>query len=306
LLAEIRQYFTALQQTLAANIGNIDTAGMQCNEQQHAYGVSRAYVLEQGDVFERAALCFSDIEGTDLPKQALERHPDCKIEHFHAMGISMIFHPRNPFVPTMHANLRYFLGKDQQGKNVWWFGGGADLTPYYISKQNIQGWHSVWREVCKPFSMEMYQEFKKACDQYFYLPHRAEPRGVGGLFFDDFNRWPKDTCFSLVKAIGDGLQQAYRPLIIDYKDQAYTQEQRDFQCWRRSRYAEFNLLYDRGTAFGLKLGANINNILLSMPPVTGWSMENEQRFASQNQHLQDLCAYAKDFDFALEGGSTCS
>ncbi|MCC6808671.1 MAG: oxygen-dependent coproporphyrinogen oxidase [Deltaproteobacteria bacterium] len=233
-------------------------------------------VLDGGAVLERAGVGLSIFHGNALPESASARHPELVGRPFVAAGVSCVVHPRNPYVPTTHMNVRGFFSETKAGEAVWWFGGGFDLTPYFPIEADIRAWHRTAKAACDPFGALVYPTLKAACDEYFYLPHRKEHRGVGGLFFDDLNASSQTIggdfqhCFSLMQSVGDHFLAAYRPIVIARKGTAYGDRERAFQLHRRGRYAEFNLVWDRGTKFGLQSGGRIESILLSMPPLAGW------------------------------------
>lgn len=233
-------------------------------------GGGRTRVIQDGAVFEKGGVNFSHVHGAALPAAASARRPELAGRSFQALGVSVVMHPVNPYVPTSHANVRLFIAERQGDAPVWWFGGGFDLTPYYPFDEDCRLWHRTARDLCAPFGDEVYAEHKRWCDEYFHLAHRDENRGIGGLFFDDLAAWDFDTCFAYLRAVGDGYLAAYEPIVEKRKNHAYGQREIDFQRFRRGRYVEFNLLYDRGTVFGLKTGGNVNSILSSMPPMVKW------------------------------------
>ena len=230
-------------------------------------------ILEGGELFERAGCGFSQVRGPKLPPSATQHRPELSGAPFEAMGVSLVFHPRNPHVPTSHANVRFFIAEKEGEEPVWWFGGGFDLTPYYAHEEDCVHWHKVAREACAPFGEDVYPRYKEWCDRYFHLKHRNEPRGIGGLFFDDLNQWDFDTSFAFLRAIGDAYIEAYLPIVRKRKAQAWTERQREFQEFRRGRYVEFNLVYDRGTLFGLQSGGRTESILMSLPPQVRWGYD---------------------------------
>lgn len=235
-------------------------------------GLSR--VMEGGRVIEKGGVNFSHVKGKTLPASATAHRPELAGRSFQALGVSLVIHPRNPYVPTSHANIRLFIAEKEGEQPVWWFGGGFDLTPYYPFEQDILHWHQQSRLACESFGEEIYPKYKAWCDEYFYLKHRNETRGVGGLFYDDLNEstfgWDFDKCFAFMQSVGDHFVSAYRPIVARRKEQEYGERQRDFQLYRRGRYAEFNLAFDRGTIFGLQTGGRTESILMSMPPLVTW------------------------------------
>ncbi|WP_348672424.1 oxygen-dependent coproporphyrinogen oxidase [uncultured Abyssibacter sp.] len=233
-------------------------------------GGGNTRVLEGGDALERAGVALSVIRGKRLPPAASARNPDLAGRGFRAMGVSVVVHPRNPYAPTSHMNVRFLIAESPDADPIWWFGGGFDLTPIYGFDEDCQHWHATAKALCEPFGDTVYAQYKAACDDYFYLPHRAEPRGIGGLFFDDLNDWGFENCFAFQQAVGRGYIDALMPILERRHGTAYGQRERDFQLYRRGRYVEFNLVHDRGTLFGLQSGGRTESILMSMPPVTGW------------------------------------
>ena len=233
-------------------------------------GGGRTRVLAGGQVFEQGGVNFSHVMGKTLPPSATAHRADLAGRSFQALGVSLVIHPRNPYVPTSHANVRFFIAEKEGEPPVWWFGGGFDLTPYYPFEEDAVDWHRTAREACLPFGDEVYPKFKKWCDEYFFLKHRNETRGVGGLFFDDLNEWGFDQCFAFLRSVGDHYLKAYLPIVEKRKDIPHGEKERDFQLYRRGRYVEFNLVFDRGTLFGLQSGGRTESILMSLPPVAHW------------------------------------
>ena len=229
-------------------------------------GGGRTRVLKDGAVFEQAGVNFSQVEGTRLPPAATAQRPQLAGAAWTALGVSLVLHPRNPYVPTTHLNVRWFEARPPGAEPVWWFGGGFDLTPYYPFDADVVHWHTVARDLCAPFGVDVYAKYKKWCDDYFYLKHRGETRGVGGLFFDDLNEWGFERCFAFQRAVGDGFLDAYLPIVEKRKSTRFGEHEREFQLYRRGRYVEFNLVYDRGTLFGLQSGGRAESILMSLPP----------------------------------------
>jgi len=235
-------------------------------------GGGNSCMLEEGNVFERAGIGFSHVLGNKLPPAASVAHPEAAGRPWEAMGVSLVFHPRNPFIPTVHMNVRFFIAKAQhtEEQDIWWFGGGMDLTPYYGFEEDCVHFHRVNKEALLPFGEDLYPTFKKDCDEYFHLKHRKEPRGIGGVFFDDFNQLGFEQSFALLRAVGDAFTQAYLPIVQRRKTLSFSEKERDFQAYRRGRYVEFNLVFDRGTLFGLQSNGRTESILLSMPPIVKW------------------------------------
>lgn len=268
----VQEYFTQLQNAICAALENEDGTGKfiidNWTSKHTIHGSTR--VMSNGRFIEQAAVNFSLVQGNNLPAAASARYPQLAGAPFQALGVSLIIHSNNPFVPTTHMNVRYFCAQPNDGPAVWWFGGGYDLTPYYIFEEDCQHWHQIAHAACTPFGDDVYFEYKKWCDTYFYLPHRQETRGIGGLFFDDLNRWEFAKCFSLVRSIGDSFIPAYLPIVQRRKQIQFTEHERDFQLYRRGRYVEFNLVYDRGTLFGLQSNGRTESILVSLPPLVKW------------------------------------
>ena len=233
-------------------------------------GGGRTRVLRGGAVFEQAGVNFSHVRGASLPQAATAARPELAGRSFEALGVSLVIHPENPHVPTSHANVRFFLAKKDGEQPVWWFGGGYDLTPYYPVREDIISWHRTAQAACAPFGVDVHERYKAWCDRYFYLKHRGEARGVGGLFFDDLNEWGFDRSFEFLRAVGDSYLDAYLPIVRRRKAEPWTQREREFQLYRRGRYVEFNLVYDRGTLFGLQSGGRTESILMSLPPLVAW------------------------------------
>ncbi|MGF1717234.1 oxygen-dependent coproporphyrinogen oxidase [Photobacterium chitinilyticum] len=233
-------------------------------------GGGRSRVLRQGRVFEQAGVNFSHVFGTKMPASATVQRPELAGRSFEAMGVSLVIHPNNPYVPTSHANVRFFIAEKEGEAPAWWFGGGFDLTPFYPFEEDCQHWHDIAKVLCAPYGEDVYQQHKEWCDKYFFLPHRNETRGVGGLFFDDLNEWGFEKSFAYMKAVGNGYIEAYLPIVEKRHPTPFGEREREFQLYRRGRYVEFNLVYDRGTLFGLQSGGRTESILMSMPPLARW------------------------------------
>jgi coproporphyrinogen III oxidase len=233
-------------------------------------GGGRSRVLTNGAVIEKGGVNFSHVHGTQMPASATAHRPELAGRAFEAMGVSLVIHPHNPYVPTSHANVRFFIAEKEGAAPVWWFGGGYDLTPYYGNEADVIHWHQTAKNACDPLGEHLYHTFKKWCDDYFYLKHRDEARGVGGLFFDDYNAESFAHSFALMQAVGDSYVPAYQPIVNARKATPFTERERDFQLYRRGRYVEFNLVYDRGTLFGLQTGGRTESILMSLPPLVRW------------------------------------
>ncbi len=248
-----------------------------------------------GPVFEKGAVNFSHITGKQLPAAASARHPELVGKSFQALGVSLIMHPLNPYAPTTHLNLRFFIAENTENGPVWWFGGGFDLTPFYGFVEDCQHWHRTAKQACDLFGKDLYPRFKKQCDEYFYLKHRQEPRGIGGIFFDDFHEWDFDTCVNFLKTLGDHFLKAYLPIIERRKDLSYGQREQSFQWYRRGRYVEFNLLQDRGTLFGIQSGGRTESILVSLPPTVHWHYQWQPEINSPEQQLYQEFLVAKNW-----------
>jgi coproporphyrinogen III oxidase len=246
-------------------------------------GISR--LIEEGNVLERGGVGFSHVKGMSLPPSAAANRPEVAGHPWEAMGVSLVFHPRNPYAPTVHMNVRFFTTTGEGDQRVWWFGGGMDLTPYYGFEEDAQHFHQTCRNALDPFGSELHPRFKQWCDEYFYLKHRKEARGVGGVFFDDFNTAGFEQSFAMTQSVGDHFIDAYLPILKRRKDIAYGERERDFQAYRRGRYVEFNLVFDRGTLFGLQSGGRTESILMSMPPIVKWRYDWQPEAGSPEAKL---------------------
>jgi len=272
----VRDYLVDLQDRIVSELARVDGEGRfleddwQRDGAQGLVGGGRTRVMSEGAVFESAGINFSHVTGEALPPSATSHRPELAGRRFQAMGVSLVIHPRNPHVPTSHANVRFFVAEKAGEDPVWWFGGGFDLTPYYPVHEDVLHWHRTAKAACDPFGEAVYPRFKQWCDEYFFLKHRGETRGVGGLFFDDLNDWGFERSFAFLQSVGDHYLPAYVPIVQKRKDTPYTEAQRDFQLYRRGRYVEFNLVYDRGTLFGLQSGGRTESILMSLPPLVRW------------------------------------
>ncbi|MFW5452027.1 oxygen-dependent coproporphyrinogen oxidase [Thioalkalivibrio sulfidiphilus] len=265
-------YLTGLQDRICQGIAGADGAAefKEDSWTREEGGGGRSRVLTEGAVFEQAGINFSHVTGASLPPSATAHRPELAGRRFQATGVSLVIHPRNPYVPTSHANVRFFIAEKEGAEPIWWFGGGFDLTPYYGEDEDCVHWHRVAKAACEPFGPEVYPRYKQWCDEYFFLKHRNEPRGVGGLFFDDLNEWGFEKSFAFMRSVGDHYLDAYLPIVAQRKDTPYGERERDFQLYRRGRYVEFNLVYDRGTLFGLQSGGRTESILMSLPPLVRW------------------------------------
>ena len=274
-LQAVKDYLLGLQDRICEELAEEDGSATfrEDSWDREQGGGGRSRVLENGAVIEKGGVNFSHVFGNQLPPSATAARPELAGRSFQAMGVSLVIHPKNPYVPTSHANVRFFVAEKEGEDPVWWFGGGFDLTPFYGFEEDVVHWHQTAKEACDPFGEEIYPEFKSWCDDYFYIKHRDEPRGVGGLFFDDLNRFDFDTSFALMRSVGDAYIQAYRPIVARRKDHEYGDRERQFQLYRRGRYVEFNLVYDRGTIFGLQSGGRTESILMSLPPLVRWDYD---------------------------------
>lgn len=251
-------------------------------------GGGRTRVMREGAVFEQGGVNFSHVFGEQMPASATAHRPELAGRRFEAMGVSLVMHPKNPYVPTSHANVRFFIAEKEGEDPIWWFGGGFDLTPFYPFVEDGQHWHQTAKQLCAPFGAEIYNEHKAWCDRYFYLPHRNETRGIGGLFFDDLNEWPFEQCFAYMQAVGEGYTQAYVPIVEKRKNTPFTERERQFQLYRRGRYVEFNLVLDRGTLFGLQTGGRTESILMSMPPLARWEYAYQPESGTPEAQLSEF------------------
>lgn len=267
-------YLRELQDRICAGLEAADGAAQFQRDswQRTEGGGGETRVLRNGKVFEQAGVNFSHVMGTQLPPSATAQRPELAGASWVAMGVSLVIHPLNPYVPTTHANVRFFSTLAAE-KSIWWFGGGFDLTPYYPFAQDVLHWHRTAQQACAPFGDDVYEKHKQWCDRYFFLKHRNETRGVGGLFFDDLNEWDFERCFAYQRSVGDHFLDAYLPIVARRKDLAWSERERQFQLYRRGRYVEFNLVYDRGTSFGLQSGGRTESILMSLPPLVRWEYD---------------------------------
>ncbi|ARU28371.1 oxygen-dependent coproporphyrinogen oxidase [Cellvibrio sp. PSBB006] len=268
----VKAYLLDLQERICAALAEEDGGGKFIEDSwvRAEGGGGRSRVLTEGAVIEKGGVNFSHVHGTQMPASATAHRPELVGRAFEAMGVSLVIHPHNPYVPTSHANVRFFIAEKEGTEPVWWFGGGYDLTPYYGNEEDCRHWHHTAQQACVPFGEEVYPRFKQWCDDYFFLKHRNEARGIGGLFFDDYNAGGFEQSFALMRAVGDSYLPAYQPIMAQRKNQAYGERERHFQLYRRGRYVEFNLVYDRGTLFGLQTGGRTESILMSLPPLVRW------------------------------------
>ena len=290
----IRSYLLALQNSITDALCDLDsTLVLQEDEwsrEDGGGGCSR--VMRNGQIFEQAGINFSHVFGDVLPASATAHRPELTGRKFQAFGVSLVIHPANPYVPTTHMNVRFFVAEKEDGRKedrspIWWFGGGFDLTPYYGFEEDAKHWHVTAKNACAEYGEDIYPRYKKWCDDYFCLKHRQEQRGIGGLFFDDLNEWGFDKCFAFLRSVGDAFLPAYIPIVERRKDIEYDEQQRQFQLYRRGRYVEFNLIYDRGTLFGLQSGGRTESILMSLPPLVRWEYDWQPEPGTPEAELYD-------------------
>jgi coproporphyrinogen III oxidase len=277
MIKKVEEYLLNLQQNIVNELEKIDGKNFEIDnwQKEKVVGYGKTCVLKNGNIFESAGVNFSFVSGDKLPPSATQNRPELAGKKWSAVGVSLVIHPKNPFVPTSHANVRFFVADDGKNEPVYWFGGGYDLTPYYGFDEDCIHWHTTAKNACEPFGDEIFPKYKKWCDEYFYLKHRDEPRGIGGIFYDDLNTGDFEGDFAFMQSVGDSYVKAYVPIVQKRKDLEYTQNQRDFQLYRRGRYVEFNLVYDRGTIFGLQSGGRTESILMSMPPLVKFEYQKE-------------------------------
>jgi coproporphyrinogen III oxidase len=296
-IAAVKSYLLDLQDTICTSVEKIEPKQNFIQEQweREAGGGGRSRILTDGQVFEQAGINFSHVYGKQMPVSATAQRPELAGCEFQAMGVSLVIHPLNPYVPTSHANVRFFIAQKPNHDPIWWFGGGFDLTPYYPFEQDVRDWHQAAKNICQPYGDDVHPRFKAWCDDYFYLKHRNEPRGIGGLFFDDLNQWGFERSFSFMQAVGNGYLSAYLPIVEKRKNIDFAKRERDFQLYRRGRYVEFNLLYDRGTLFGLQSGGRTESILMSLPPLVKWQYNWQPEPDSPEAELYEKYLVPKDW-----------
>lgn len=300
-ISAVKDYFLALQDNICSQLSELD--GDQFAEdtwERPEGGGGRTRILADGELIEKGGVNFSHVMGAALPASATASRPELANRSFEAMGVSLVIHPHNPYVPTTHMNVRFFVAEKEGADPVWWFGGGYDLTPYYGFVEDCWHWHQVAKNTCDPFGTGIYPRLKEWCEDYFYLKHRDEPRGVGGLFFDDFNELGFDRSFGLTQSVGDSFLDAYLPIAKRRKDMAYGDNERKFQAYRRGRYVEFNLVYDRGTIFGLQTGGRTESILMSLPPKVEWHYNWSPEPGSREEDLYTKFLVKRDWINASE------
>jgi coproporphyrinogen III oxidase len=301
-IESIRSYLLALQNSITDVLCDLDsTLVLQEDEwdrEDGGGGCSR--VMRNGQIFEQAGINFSHVFGDELPESATAHRAELTGKKFQALGVSLVIHPANPFVPTTHMNVRFFVAEREDASKedndpIWWFGGGFDLTPYYGFEEDAKHWHATAKNACAEYGEDIYPRYKQWCDDYFYLKHRQEQRGIGGLFFDDLNEWGFDKCFAFLRSVGDAFLLAYIPIVERRKDIGYDEQQRQFQLYRRGRYVEFNLVYDRGTLFGLQSGGRTESILMSLPPLVRWEYDWQPEPGTPEAELYDKYLQPRDW-----------
>ena len=299
MIEQVKKYLIDLQQTICSEIelldgGSVFEQDYWSRDDQRGNGVT--CIISNGNVFEKGGVNFSIIRGDKMPKSATALRPELEGRQYTALGVSLVLHPDNPFIPTAHANVRFFVAEEQGKDPIWWFGGGFDLTPYYGFDEDAVHWHETAKKACMPFGEDVYPKYKKWCDDYFYLIHRNEQRGIGGLFFDDLNG-DFEKCFDFMKSVGSHFTEAYIPIAKKRMNTTFSEKEKDFQLYRRGRYVEFNLIYDRGTLFGLQSGGRTESILMSLPPKTQWSYQYKIEPGSEEEKLTSY--FLKPRDWAL-------
>jgi coproporphyrinogen III oxidase len=298
----VLSYLNELQDRITASVEKLDSVKFRRDawiRPEGGGGESR--VLSEGAVFERAGVSVSHVFGEKMPPSASNQRPEIAGAPFEAMGLSLVFHPRNPYAPTTHCNVRFLVARPAAGEAVWWFGGGFDLTPYYPYDEDVLHWHRSARDACQPFGTDVYEKYKAWCDRYFFLPHRNETRGIGGLFFDDLNDGGFSRCFAFQRSVGDQFLPAFLPILQRRKDQPYGDRERQFQLYRRGRYVEFNLVLDRGTLFGLQSRGRTESILMSLPPIVRWEYDWQPAPGSPEARLYENFLRPRDYLSELGG-----
>jgi coproporphyrinogen III oxidase len=294
---KIKHYLRGLQDTICNALQEIDGLGLfhEDDWQRDTDFGGRTRLLSAGKVIEQGGVSFSHVHGESLPPAATAKRPELAGRSFQALGLSLVIHPANPYVPTSHMNVRFIITEKPDERPIWWFGGGYDLTPYYGFIEDARHWHQTAYDTCLPFGDEIYPRFKKWCDEYFFIRHRDEQRGIGGIFFDDLNFWEFDRCFSFMQSVGDSYLKAYLPIVERRMDTPYSDEQREFQLYRRGRYVEYNLVYDRGTLFGLQSGGRTESILMSLPPRVVWKYNWHPDTGTEEAKLYEEFLKPKDW-----------
>ena len=294
----IKHYLLGLQDRVCESMMQLDSKLVLKEDQwdRDAGGGGRSRVMHGGEIFEQGGINFSHVYGDGLPPSATAHRPELAGRSFQALGDSLVIHPLNPYIPTTHMNVRFFVAEREGEEPIWWFGGGFDLTPYYGFKEDAQYWHQTAKAACEGFGdADTYSKYKQWCDEYFYLKHRQEPRGIGGLFYDDLNEWGYESCFAFMQSVGDHFLTAYMPIVERRMQTKYSERERNFQLYRRGRYVEFNLIYDRGTLFGLQSGGRTESILMSLPPLVRWEYNWQPETGSAEAELYDTFLKPKDW-----------
>ena len=296
-ITRVSDYLLQLQQNISTFIQSTDPNAKLTEDHwdREDGGGGRSRVYSGGDIFEQAGVNYSHVFGDKLPPSATANRPALAGRGFQAMGLSLVFHPHNPYVPTTHCNVRFFIAEKENEEPVWWFGGGFDLTPYYTTEEDCIHWHQTAKDACDPFGVEHYKKYKDWCDEYFYLKHRQEPRGIGGLFFDDYNEQNFEHSFDFMQSVGNAFLPAYQPILERRKDTPYSDRERQFQLYRRGRYVEFNLVFDRGTLFGLQSGGRVESILMSLPPNVRWQYNWSPERDSKEAELYEKYLIKRDW-----------
>jgi len=293
----VKNYLLGLQDNICHRLEQIDAGGAfaEDNWERKSGGGGHTRIMNKGSVIEQGGINFSHVFGTDLPPAASAQRPELAGRRFQAMGVSLVIHPHNPYAPSSHMNVRFFMAEKAGHEALWWFGGGFDLTPYYGFAEDARHWHRIAHSACKEFGEDVYPQYKKWCDEYFYLRHRQETRGIGGLFFDDLNELGFERSFDFLQSVGNHYLPAYQPILERRKDTPYGERERDFQLYRRGRYVEFNLIYDRGTLFGLQSGGRTESILMSLPPEVRWRYNWQPAPGSEEARLYEEFLQPRDW-----------
>ena len=296
-ISAVKQWLLGLQDEICTTLANLDgeAAFVEDAWRRGSEGEGRTRVISSGRVFEKGGVNFSHVKGDSLPAAASAKRPELAGRSFQAMGVSLVLHPHNPKIPTSHMNVRFFIAEHPEQEPVWWFGGGYDLTPYYGFEEDCIHWHQTAKQACDQYDAGLYPMMKRWCDDYFYLKHRDEPRGIGGLFFDDLNDRSFADCFGITRAVGDSYLQAYVPIVERRQQEDYSAEEKSFQLYRRGRYVEFNLVYDRGTIFGLQSGGRTESILMSLPPEVHWRYDYHPEPGTEEARLYDYFLKPQDW-----------
>ncbi|GAB2189718.1 oxygen-dependent coproporphyrinogen oxidase [Sessilibacter sp. MAH1] len=295
--AAVKAYLLKVQDEICSALEKVDGKAkfVEENWERPEGGGGRTRVIANGGVIEKGGVNFSHVTGAQMPASATAHRPELAGRNFEAMGVSLVIHPENPFAPTSHANVRFFIAEKEGEEPVWWFGGGYDLTPYYGFEEDCVYWHQTAKNACEPFGEETFPRFKKWCDEYFHLKHRGEPRGIGGLFFDDLNEWGFEKSFAFMQSVGSSYAEAICPILEKRKNTPYEQKHKDFQLFRRGRYVEFNLVFDRGTLFGLQTGGRTESILMSLPPLVRWEYNYSPEPGSEEARLTEYFLQDRDW-----------